>query len=154
MSPARTTIVEETRLPPPSSASRAPSAPPPPAPPEFYEEHKTIIEERAPSHHHHAGTVILAEREHRSDRDINAEIRALESERRALRYEREADEKRDLAHRLRERTEEEYQMVEYRSPSRHREELVVYEREKSPVRNVIRVEKDKKGRMALVRSAH
>lgn len=154
----RKTVIEETRSPPPPpSAYRAPSAPPPPANPEFYEEHKTVIEERSPHHHHHhhPGTVVLAEREHRSDRDINAEIRALESERRALRLEREAEERNDLALRLRERPHEEYhQLVEYRDRSRPRDELVVYERERSPPRNVIRVEKDRKGRMALVRSAH
>ncbi|KAK4610589.1 hypothetical protein CLAFUW4_13600 [Fulvia fulva] len=49
-----------------------------------------------------------------------------------------------------------------RSGSCHRDELVVYDRyghptyykkEKSPPRNVVRVEKDRKGRMSLVRSA-
>ncbi|KAK4499398.1 hypothetical protein PRZ48_009912 [Zasmidium cellare] len=149
----RKTVIEETRSPPPPpSAFRAPSAPPPPGPPEFYEEKKTVIEERLPSHH--PGTVVLAEREHRSDRDINHEIRALEAERRALRLEREAEERRDMALRLRERPDEEFQLVEYRD--RPRDELVIYERERerSPPRNVIRVEKDRKGRMALVRSAH
>lgn len=147
----RKTVIEETRSPPPPpSAFRAPSAPPPPPAPEFYEERKTVIEERAPN----PGTVVLAERDHRSDRDINAEIRALEAERRALRLEREAEERRDMALRLRERPEEEFQLVEYRD--RPRDELVVYERERerSPPRNVVRVEKDRKGRMALVRSTH
>ncbi|KAK4628773.1 hypothetical protein CLAFUW4_08061 [Fulvia fulva] len=139
----RKTVIEETRSPPP---------PPPPGPPEFYEERKTVIEERAPSHNH--GTLVLSEHSHRSDRDINGEIRALEAERRALRLEREAEERRDMALRLRAHPEEEYQLVEYRDRSRPREEMVVYERERSPPRNVIRVEKDRKGRMALVRSTH
>lgn len=143
------TIVAETRSPPP-----APLAPPPPAAPEYYEERKTIIEERAPSHHHHAGSLVLSERHHQSDRDINQEIRALEAERRALRLERDAEQKRDLAMRIRDPSSEEFQMVEYRNRSRPRGDLVVYEREKSPPRNVIRVEKDRKGRMALVRSSH
>lgn len=98
---------------------------------------------------------MVQERDHRSDRDINAEIRALETERRALRFEREAEQKRDMAIRLRERrSADDLQLVEYRRPAR--EELIFYEREreKSPPRNVIRVEKDRKGRMALVRSAH
>lgn len=131
----------------PPASIRAPSAPPPPpAPQEIYEERKTIIEERSPSHHHHhPGTVVLAEREHRSDRDINHEIRALEAERRALRHEREAQERHDLALRVRENGREDYQLVEYRD-ARPREELVIYEREKSPPRNVIRVEKDRKAR--------
>lgn len=138
----RKTIIEE---------GRAPSAPPPPPPPaEFYEEKKTVVEERAP-----AGTVVLADREYRSDRDINAEIRALELERRALRHEREAEERRDLALRVRERPEEDFQLVEYRE-HRPRDELVVYDKvyERESPRNVVRVEKDRKGRMALVRSAH
>ncbi|CAK1363690.1 unnamed protein product [Cercospora beticola] len=134
----------------------APAAPPPPPPPapEYYEERKTVIEERAPAHSHHAGSLVLADRPHQSDRDINAEIRALEAERRALRLERDAEQKRDLAMRLRDPTRDEYSLVEYRDRSRSRGDLVVYEREKSPQRNVIRVEKDRKGRMALVRSSH
>lgn len=40
-----------------------------------------------------------------------------------------------------------------RSRSLPRGEYVVYERPKSPPRNIIRVEKDRRGRMALVRSA-
>lgn len=128
------------------TSSPAPLAPPPPAAPEYYEERKTIIEERAPSHHHHAGSLVLSERHHQSDRDINQEIRALEAERRALRLERDAEQKRDLAMRIRDPSSEEFQMVEYRNRSRPRGDLVVYEREKSPPRNVIRVEKDRKER--------
>lgn len=145
----RQTVFEEHRSPPP---------PPPPAAPEYYEREERIVEERTPaSHHHHhdhhGGALIVQERDYRSDRDINAEIRALETERRALRFEREAEQKRDMAVRLRERrSADDLQLVEYRRPAR--EEMVVYEREKSPPRNVIRVEKDRKGRMALVRSAH
>lgn len=140
----RQTVYEENR-------SAAPPPPAPPAVPEYYEER--IVEERTPSHHHHGSALVVQEREYRSDRDINAEIRALETERRALRFEREAEQKRDMAMRLRQRrSADDLQLVEYRRPAR--EELVVYEREKSPPRNVIRVEKDRKGRMALVRSAH
>jgi hypothetical protein len=147
----RKTVIEERGGPPP------PLAPPAPT---FYEERKTVVEEsgtlsptqiRSPSHH---GTLVLQEREYRSDRDIQAEISRLEAERRALRLEREAEERRDLAVRIRERPEEEYQLVEYRDrPAR--EVLTLYdERERSPPRNVLRVEKDRKGRMALVRSSH
>ena len=148
----RKTVIEE----------RAPPPPFPPAP-NFYEERKTVIEEsgnlspRSPQSHH--GTMVLQEREYRSDRDIQGEIARLEAERRALRLEREAEERRDLAIRIRERPEDEYQLVEYRSrePREAREVLTLYderERERSPPRNVLRVEKDRKGRMALVRSAH
>jgi len=142
----RKTVIEEGRL-----------APPPPgaipiAPPEFVEERRTFIEEHAPSHHSHGGALVVQDREFRSDRDIQAEIARLEAERRALRLEREAEEKRDMALRIRERPEEEFQLVEYRE-TRPREVLEIVERERSPPRNVIRVEKDRKGRMALVRSA-
>jgi hypothetical protein len=131
-------------------------APPAPA---YYEERKTVIEEtgspsqyRSPSSQH--GTLVLQERDYRSDRDIQQEISRLEAERRALRLEREADERRNMAVRIRERPAEEYQLVEYTEPRQAREVLEVYERERSPPRNVLRVEKDKKGRMALVRSSH
>lgn len=142
----RKTVIEEGHFPPPPPIAV-------PAPPEFTEERRTIIEERAPSHHSHGGALVVQEREFRSDRDIQAEIARLEAERRALRLEREAEEKRDLALRIRERPEDEFQLVEYRE-TRPREVLEIVERERSPPRNVIRVEKDRKGRMALVRSAH
>jgi len=122
------------------------AAPPPPPPPppqsvhyaqsvrtaspprhEVYEEH---IEES-----NHIGgplTVLVPERERetriihrerdiRTERDIKDEIRALEEERRLLKYEREGD----------------YEIIERREPRRE----------------VIRVDKDRKGRLALVRSA-
>ncbi|KAI7160256.1 hypothetical protein KC349_g3640 [Hortaea werneckii] len=156
----RRTVIEEQPPPPPPPAA-APIPPPQPAPPmpppgpEFYEDRRTIIEERAPSRH--SGAMVVQDRDYRSDRDIQAEIRALEAERRALKLEREAEERRDIATRIRDRplTEEEYHMVEY-SEHRPRETLYIEERERerSPPRNVIRVEKDRKGRMALVRSAH
>lgn len=122
--------------------------------PEFYEDRRTVIEERAPSQH--SGALIIQEREpERSGRDIEAEIRALEAERRALRLEREAEDKRYLSVRGRGLTDEEYQLVEYRE-DRPREVLRITERERerSPPRNVLRVEKDRKGKMALVRSSH
>ena len=68
-----------------------------------------------------------------------------------LRLEREDQDR--MALRLRGRSEEEYQLVEYRD-RRDREIIPIVERNPSPPRNVIRVEKDRKGRMALVRSAH
>lgn len=97
----------------------------------------------------------MQQREYRSDREIKDEIARLEAERRAVRLEREADRRRDMALRIRERPVDDYQMVEYdRRPQR--EVLDLYERdefrEESPERKVIRVEKDRKGRMALVRS--
>ncbi|KAK5167169.1 uncharacterized protein LTR77_007899 [Saxophila tyrrhenica] len=148
------TVIEERA---PSNA--VPPPPPPMAPPApaYYEERKTVVEERGqpashyhdPHYHHHhshnsnSGALIVQERESRSDRDIQAEIGRLEAERRALRLEREADERRNMAVRIRERPTDEYQLVEY-EPHKAREVLDVYEREKSPPRNVVRVEKDRK----------
>lgn len=136
----RKTVVEET----------APAPPAPPQAPEFYEERKTVIEERVPPPSH-SGALVYQEREYRSQRDIEDEIRALEKERRALRLEREDQDK--MALRVRDRTDDEYQLVEYRD-RRDREYIPIVERNPSPPRNVVRVEKDRKGRMALVRSAH
>lgn len=65
--------------------------------------------------------MVRMEREIRSDREIQDEIRRLETERRMLKYEREAD----------------YEIIERREPRRE----------------VIRIDKDRKGRLALVRSA-
>ncbi|KAK1070568.1 hypothetical protein LTR74_003994 [Friedmanniomyces endolithicus] len=169
-SPARTTRTRSRR---PSSPGtyveerrtvfeeRMPPPPPLGPSPEYYEERRTVIEERmppppAPGAPTGLGALVVRERtDYRSDRDIQSEIRQLEAERRALRLEREAEEKRAVA--LRIRPEEEYQLVEYRDGGRRRQDrevLEIVEREKSPARNVTRVEKDRKGRMALVRSAH
>ena len=174
------TIVQERRTevydqgPPPAAIPVPPPGPPPPQPPmpqyyqqpapqyyqqppapQYYHDHRTVVEERAPSRH--SGALVLQEHDHRSDRDIQSEIRALEAERRALKLEREAEERRDRAAGMRERglTEEEYELIQY-DERRPRETLLIEERERerSPQRNVIRVEKDRKGRMALVRSAH
>lgn len=60
------------------------------------------------------------ERDTRTEREIKEEIRALEAERRMLKYERDSD----------------YEFIERERP-----------------RNVVRVEKDRKGRLALVRSS-
>ena len=129
-----------------------PSVPPPPGSRYYEEDRRTVVEERQPmsppSHNH--GTLVVQEREYRSDRDIQGEIARLEAERRALRLEREADEKRDMAMRVR---EDDYQLVEYRDRPREVREVVEFV-EKEPAKNVVRVEKDRKGRMALVRSTH
>jgi hypothetical protein len=141
----------------------------------------------------HAGSLVLARPGvDRAMQDINNEIRALEAEKQAYRYEDRASEERDLAHRFRDRAsseaprsrygserdffvEEDYRRrpeSEYyseearRTRSRPPAELVLYDRErygpreviyeraKSPPRNIIRVQKDRKGRLSLVRSAH
>jgi hypothetical protein len=127
-------------------------APPPPPPPPPASVHgETVIYEKSvrgvspPRHHHHEHyeerieesnhiggpltvlvpeerRVVRRERDVRSEREIREEIRALEDERRMLKYERDGD----------------FEIVERREPRRE----------------VIRIEKDRKGRMALVRSAH
>jgi hypothetical protein len=86
-------------------------------------------------------TVVLPQRHGKSEREIRREIAALEAERRALKLEREADETRQQALMVRDR--DEYEVIE-------RVDRVERPRE----REVIRVEKDRKGRMALVRSSH
>lgn len=158
-SPARTTRTAR-------SVSRAASPPRPvkeqiiireqiPAPPQYIQ---------TPAPPAQPLTIYLPDRgRERSEAELKAEIRALEAEQRALRVEREAPERREVLVRerpeerreivVRERPEEEYQVVEYR-PRQERREVEYVERERSPPRNVIRVEKDRKGRMALVRSAH
>lgn len=141
-------VVEPPPPPPPPSMSVAPPPPPPPPPASVHGD--TIIYEKSvrsaspPRHHHehfeerieesnHIGgplTVLVPEerrvvrREHdiRTEREIRDEIRALEEERRMLKYERDGD----------------YEIIERRERPRE----------------VIRIEKDRKGRMALVRSAH
>lgn len=76
--------------------------------------------------------VVLPERrKSRRERDIKAEIRALEAEKRALKYEEEAREKQEKADRMR---ESEYEIIENKD------------------RGGVRVEKDRRGRLALVRS--
>lgn len=159
----RKTVIEESG--PPPGAIPIPAYPPQPYPPQpppadFYEERRTVIDERFPpppppgAPTMPSAALVVRDPVYRSDRDIHSEIRALEAERRALRLERDAEEKRDMALRPRDRgyTEEELQIIEYRD--RPRERLFIEERERSPPRNVVRVEKDRKGRMALVRSAH
>jgi len=105
-------------------------------------------------HHHHGGGVVeefeesatvagpltVLAHEGRSDRDMRRELAALEAERRTLRLERDVDDRRALALTVRDR--DGYEVVD-------RREIV----EERPVREIIRVEKDRKGRMALVRSA-
>ncbi|KAF2208997.1 hypothetical protein CERZMDRAFT_100752 [Cercospora zeae-maydis SCOH1-5] len=142
--------------------------------------------------HSHAGSLFLARPEaDRSVHDINAEIRALEAEKQAYKYESRASEERDLAYRYRERavsesprsryvserdilTEEDFRRMPERDymyeESRRARSIppaelvlydrekygpreVVYERAKSPQRNIVRVQRDRKGRLSLVRSS-
>lgn len=77
----------------------------------------------------HGVLAIIAPRDHHSkdERMIQAEIRALEAEKRALKYEREMEK-------------------EHRKAERLRDGEVFIERD----RDVIKIEKDRKGKMSLV----
>ncbi|KAF7186759.1 hypothetical protein HII31_11991, partial [Pseudocercospora fuligena] len=119
----------------------------------------------------HAGSLVIAQKDPRTVEDINAEIAALEAEARARNYERKAHEERDLALSIHERSRsvgydeiieerrvyrrprDEVVLFERNRSLPPRDDYVVYERRRSPPRNVVRVEKDRKGRMALVRSS-
>lgn len=88
-----------------------------------------VYEERIEESNHIGGplTVLVPEeRRHRGEHDIKNEIRRLEAERQLLKYERESD------------RFSEYEIVERRDKER----------------DVVRIEKDRKGRLALVRSSH
>jgi hypothetical protein len=78
----------------------------------------------------HGAVAIIAPRDHhhKDERTIQAEIRALEAEKRALKYEREMEK-------------------EHRKADRLRDGEIIIERD----RDVIKIEKDRKGRMSLVR---
>ncbi|KAL8800286.1 MAG: hypothetical protein Q9200_007295 [Gallowayella weberi] len=70
---------------------------------------------------------------HRDERSIKAEIRALEAEKKALKYEREIEKEERKAHRYKDRDTE-----------------VIIERERDRG-DAVKIEKDRKGRMSLVR---
>jgi hypothetical protein len=83
-------------------------------------------------------TVLSPSNRHRDEHDIRSEIRELELERRRLRSERERV------------TDSDYELVERvdrwdDAPAR---------RDRARSKSVVRVEKDRKGRLALVRSTH
>jgi len=103
---------------------------------------REIVEERIVEESNHIGgplTIVMPDRGRQSEHDIRREIKALEAERRALKLEREADERRYQAALIR---DSDYEIIE--SIDRPRERS----------RSVVRVEKDRKGRLALVRSTH
>lgn len=106
---------------------------------------REIIEDRVEESNTIIGplAIVGAERHSKSDREIRREIASLEAERRALRLEREADEKRAVVLAIRDR--DDYEVIERRE---------IIEDRPSREREILRVEKDRKGRMALVRSTH
>lgn len=104
-----------------------------PAREEVIERREIIEDDRGESNSIHAGplALVLPERQRKTDRDIKAEIRALEAERKALKLERHVEKDRGRAERIRD-TE------------------VIIERDR-PSEEIIEVKKDRKGRMSLVR---
>lgn len=75
----------------------------------------------------HGPLALIAPKERRDERSIKAEIRALEAEKKMLKYEREAEK-------------------EHRKVDRYRDGEILIERERD-----VKIEKDRKGRMSLVR---
>lgn len=134
--------------PPPAPIYIREQAPPPPPPAPIY-----IQEPARPAPPQQPMTIVLPERRREHSRDVHAEVRALEAEARALRLEREAQQHHHGQIILAQPQQSGYEMVEYRERRPDREIVEYVERDKSPKREVIRVEKDRKGRMALVRSA-
>lgn len=139
---------------------------PPPPPPSNYRAHSPA-RSVAPSHRNHqshhqghevveerqyseeiGGPLMLVDRGRQSDHELRREIKALEAERRALKLEREADERRYQAALIR---DGDYEVIE-RVDTVERPRARSVERQRA--RSVVRVEKDRKGRLALVRTAH
>jgi len=104
---------------------------------------REVVEERFEESDRIAGPLTLLTPERKSDREIRREIEALEAERRVLRLEREADDRRVRTLSLRDRGDVE--LVERRD---------IIEERPSREWETIRVEKDRKGRMALVKSTY
>lgn len=95
--------------------------------------HKTeyLQEEKGESNSMHGLSLVVPSRSkdaHKDERQIKAEIRALEAEKKMLKYEREIEK-------------------EHRRADKYKEEPVILERD----RDVVKIEKDRKGRMSLVR---
>ncbi|KAI5266815.1 hypothetical protein E4T47_08203 [Aureobasidium subglaciale] len=162
-SPARTVRQPSPASPPQPQTIyiRDPAPPPPPAP--IYIREQAPAPPPAPIYIHEPSrpappqqqpmTIVLPERRREHSRDVHAEVRALEAEARALRLEREAQHHHHGQIVLAQPQQSGYEMVEYRERRPDREIVEYVERDRSPKREVIRVEKDRKGRMALVRSA-
>jgi hypothetical protein len=104
---------------------------------------REVVEERFEESGRIAGPLTLVVPERKSDREIQREIAALEAERRVLRLERESDDTRIRKLSLRDRGD--FDVVERRE---------IIDERPSREWETIRVEKDRKGRMALVRSTH
>jgi hypothetical protein len=91
-----------------------------------------------PDHHHRHQDLIIPSSHRLSEHEIRREIRQLEAEQRALKLERAADWRLERADRLR---DGEWEVMDHHHDDGRPKE-------------VYRVERNRKGRMALVRSAH
>jgi hypothetical protein len=141
-------IRDPAPAPPPAPIYIREPAPPPPTPIYIQEPSRPAPPQQQPM------TIVLPERRRERSRDVHAEVRALEAEARALRLEREAQQHNHHGQVIIAQPQQSgYEMVEYRERRPDREIVEYVERDRSPKREVIRVEKDRKGRMALVRSA-
>jgi hypothetical protein len=152
----KTTVIEG--LPPPPLPMDLPPPPPPPPAASVRAPSPARTERSHHTHHtHHPSTevrfvekdqivesnhiggpltVLSPSNRHHTDHDIRGEIRELELERRRLRSERERDSEYELVERV-DRWDD--------APPR---------RDRARSKSVVRVEKDRKGRLALVRSTH
>lgn len=90
--------------------------------------------------------LIVPHHSKKDEKTIKAEIRALEAEKKMLKYEREIEKEHRKAARYKEGRVSDGDVIIERS-SRHREPEIIIERPEKE----IKVEKDKKGRMAFVR---
>ncbi|KAF2835973.1 hypothetical protein M501DRAFT_997168 [Patellaria atrata CBS 101060] len=122
--------------PPQTYAPPPPVAYPPPQSVRTVSPPRTVYEERVEQSGHISGplTMVLPERRRQSRHDIDDEIRRLEDERRVLKYERDS---REIQKYERDNRDVDYEFVE-----------------RSKDRDVVRVDRDRKGRLALVRSSH
>ena len=116
---------------------------------EIIERREVVEEDVRESDSIHAGplALVLPERTRKSERDIAAEIRALEAERKALKLERQIEKE----HRRSERYREDDREIIVRGDreviiERPGRELVI----ERPAEEVVEVKKDRKGRMSLV----
>ncbi|KAF2673201.1 hypothetical protein BT63DRAFT_451235 [Microthyrium microscopicum] len=132
---------KEGGAPPPPPAAHGHGAPPPPpaapvASTELVKKTTTTTIIDPPDHHHrHQDLAVMVPRP-LSEREIRREIKALEAERQALKLERAGEYRLAAADRLRDGDWE------------------IIERDDRAKKEIYRVERNRRGRMALVRSAH
>ena len=102
-----------------------------------------ILEEREESSSVHSPLTLIVPDRRKDERSIKAEIRALEAEKRALKLEREVEKEHKRADRYRDG-----EVIVGREVVRGDREVII-ERERP--KDVVKIEKDRKGRLSLVR---